>query len=197
MTRPALPALPAIPDTTPTSAPSRAATDSATDSATDAASDADRPLQALLGARPVASAPGAIHGVLTGTLDGFDALDGTPQVRLPGAAQALPARSTVTLRPSMVGASVVLVFEAGDATRPIVLGVLQDPQPGADGIAAATAGADRPQRLVLEAQDDIVLRNRHAAIRLTADGDIEIVGQRVTTRGQRLLRLLSPLIKLN
>ena len=55
----------------------------------------------------------------------------------------------------------------------------------------------RPKSLVLEAQGDLVLRNGHAKITLGAKGDIEIVCASFTTRSQRLLRLLAPLIKLN
>lgn len=55
----------------------------------------------------------------------------------------------------------------------------------------------RPKSLVLEAQGDLVLRNGHAKITLGAKGDVEIVCASFTTRSQRLLRLLAPLIKLN
>jgi hypothetical protein len=55
----------------------------------------------------------------------------------------------------------------------------------------------RPKSVVLEAQGDLVLRNGHAKITLGAKGDVEIVCASFTTRSQRLLRLLAPLIKLN
>lgn len=55
----------------------------------------------------------------------------------------------------------------------------------------------RPKTLVLEAQGDLVLRNGQAKITLGAQGDVEIVCASFTTRSQRLLRLLAPLIKLN
>lgn len=55
----------------------------------------------------------------------------------------------------------------------------------------------RPQSLVLESQGDLVLRNGHAKISLGADGNVEIVCSSFTTRCQRLMRLLAPLIKLN
>jgi hypothetical protein len=55
----------------------------------------------------------------------------------------------------------------------------------------------KPKTLVLEAEEDIVIRNKFAKIRISAAGDIEIVGKSMTSRSQRLLRLLAPLIKLN
>ncbi len=57
--------------------------------------------------------------------------------------------------------------------------------------------AAKPKTLVLEAQEDIVIRNKSAKIRISASGDIEIVGKSMTSRSHRLLRLLAPLIKLN
>jgi hypothetical protein len=54
-----------------------------------------------------------------------------------------------------------------------------------------------PGAITLEAEGDIVLRNRGARIRLGADGEVEIACKRFTTRSQRLLQLLAPMIKLN
>ena len=158
---------------------------------------ADAPLQALLAARGLGSSPAPFHGAVTGELAGFNELDGSPLVTSPHHATPVPARSVVELLPAMAGRPVVLMFDGGDPSRPLVMGVVHSPRPGAEGVVPADALAARPRTLVLEAQDEIVLRNRHAKIRLTADGDIEVTGTSFTTRTQRLLRLLSPLIKLN
>ena len=157
----------------------------------------EAPLQALLAARPLASLPMPFLGAVTGVFAGFDELDGSPLVTSPHHAEPVAARSVVELLPAQAGQPVVLMFDGGDPRRPLVMGIVQAPRPGAEGVVPAEALAARPRTLVLEAQDDIVLRNRHAKIRLTADGDIEVTGTSFTARTQRLLRLLSPLIKLN
>lgn len=100
-----------------------------------------------------------------------------------------------------------LTLAEGDA----VLVWLQD-QTGSAGVLLGRTGpysgatepvvtpaefAARPQTLVLEAQGDVVIRNGQAKLTLGAQGDVEIVCTSYTTRSQRLLRLLAPLIKLN
>jgi hypothetical protein len=55
----------------------------------------------------------------------------------------------------------------------------------------------KPKTLTFEAEEEIVIRNKCAKIKISATGDVEIVGRSVTSRSQRLLRLLAPLIKLN
>jgi hypothetical protein len=57
--------------------------------------------------------------------------------------------------------------------------------------------AAKPKTLLLESEEDIVIRNKYAKIKISAAGDIEIVGKSLISRSQRLLRLLAPLIKLN
>jgi hypothetical protein len=83
------------------------------------------------------------------------------------------------------------------ALKGIVLGRIGPYQDGPEGIVPADELATRPKRLVLESQGDIVLRNSRAKLTLSAEGDVEIVSESVTTRSHRLLRLLAPLIKLN
>lgn len=228
---------------------------------------------------PVAAAQPPVHGTVIGELVSLADGGSTPFVRHGTAGSPpLAARTIVDLRAAAPGAAVVLSFDGGDATRPIVMGLVQaftaagagpaetvapaapalrhgrvlsvgddgavsvsapgDAQPiacrvlqtgvappvlnagdevmlwqapgtravvlGRVGAAAADepvlpagALAERPPTLVLEAQGDIVLRNAHARIKLGADGDIEIVGASLTSRTQRLLRLLAPLIKMN
>jgi hypothetical protein len=83
------------------------------------------------------------------------------------------------------GGTGVVLGRTGSYTPPAETGVAQD------------AFVGRQQTLVLEAEGDVILRNRQARIKLGADGDVEIVCASFTTRSHRLLRLLAPLIKLN
>ena len=146
-------------------------------------------LAALL-ALPAALQPGRVVTATDGAL---------VEVQLPGLPHSLACRvlnsagSALALDPG----DEVLVWFDPQAESGIVLGRVgvyaQPPQPVRDAQAADT----RPDVLVLEAQGDVVIRNRHARLKLGADGDIEILGTSLTSRSQRLLRLLAPMIKLN
>ncbi|ANH67320.1 hypothetical protein [Mitsuaria sp. 7] len=124
--------------------------------------------------------------------------DGCMRVSVPGLDQ--PLRCEV-LHPETPGAMVsggdaVLVWlEGGD--RGVILGRIGPARAASPAVTEAAAFAARPKTLVLEAQGDIVLRNGHSRLRLGENGDVEIVCNSFATRSQRLLRLLSPLIKFN
>ena len=126
------------------------------------------------------------------------------EVQWPGTTQSLACRvlhsggSALALEP---GDDVLVWFDPQGETG-IVLGRIgayaQPPQPVNQPVNdAPRAASPPPDALVLEAQGDIVIRNRHARLKLGADGDIEILGTSLTSRSQRLLRLLAPMIKLN
>lgn len=92
----------------------------------------------------------------------------------------------------------VLVWVPGpESTSGVLLGRTGPYRAPAQPVVPATEFASRPQTLVLEAQGDLILRNAHAKISIGAQGDVDIVCTSYTTRSQRLLRLLAPLIKLN
>ena len=125
---------------------------------------------------------------------------GDVTVRLEGAMQVLACQ---VLHAGSHGARLfsddrVLVWRADETSRTgVVLGTIGPYTEPAEAVASAAQIAARPQQLVLEAQGDIVLRNSHAKLTLSADGDVEVVCNSHTTRSHRILRLLAPLIKLN
>ena len=86
----------------------------------------------LLSRRPIGNASPvsvAAAAVTTARFAGFDLQDQplvTDLACLPG--QVVTARTTVVLRREMIGRPCVIVFENGDVQRPILLGVMQDPQ---------------------------------------------------------------------
>jgi hypothetical protein len=141
-----------------------------------------------------------IHGVLVGRLVAL-AEDGlTPLVSFPAqpGTTALPARSTVDLQPAHIGRELVLMFEAGCADKPIVTGLLR----GATNLPeAAPAGqveidADG-QRLLISAQEQVVLRCGKASITLTKAGKVIIQGAYISSRSTGINRIKGGSVQLN
>ena len=92
----------------------------------------------------------------------------------------------------------VLVWVPPGAELGVLLGRV-GPYEGGSSVAGEGAAqpTQRVRRLVLEADDEVVLRNRHARLRLGADGEVELSCAGFTARSRRLLSLLAPMIKLN
>lgn len=140
-------------------------------------------------------APGVVVGVLLAITDGGN----TPLVGFgaPGEA-AWPARSIVDLHGAHVGCSVVLQFESGDPSRPIVMGVLRGdagwPLPGRP--AQVEVDADG-QRLVVSAKEQLVLRCGKASITLTRAGKVLLEGTYVLSRSSGVNRIKGGSVQLN
>src|SRR6185436_7368320 len=111
--------------------------------------------------------PARIEGVVIGTLLELDVI-GSPRVDYPGnGAGALPARTLAALDSGKVGRQVALMFEAGDPSKPIVLGVLQRPgRPDPKPVRVEMDG----ETLVLTGRKEVVLRCGKASITLTRAG---------------------------
>ena len=107
--------------------------------------------------------------------------------------QGVIARSTVDLYGAHVGRGVLLVFEGGDAARPIVIGVLREagtwPPP-------AQVDADG-QRMVVSAKEQLVLRCGKASITLTKAGKVLIEGSYVSNRSTGVNRISGGSVHLN
>jgi hypothetical protein len=115
---------------------------------------------------------------------------GFAQVQLLGAERIIECAALQSSERGLsvaTGDEVLVWLEQSESPSGVVLG----------RIGAFQLGGARPQSLTLEAEEDIVIRNKSAKIRISSAGDIEIVGKSFTSRSQRLLRLLAPLIKLN
>lgn len=146
-------------------------------------------------------APVPLHGVWVGELlaltpdDGMTALVLVPAVQ-PGA--ALRARSTVDLHGAHIGHQVVVVFEQGDARRPIVTGVIRG-QPGwplPTPPAQVEVDADG-ERMVVQAREQLVLRCGQASITLTKAGKVLIQGAYVSSRSSGVNRIKGGSVQLN
>lgn len=131
-------------------------------------------------------------GVSVARFVGFDA-DDHFLINTVGGEPALPAASSVALRESDIGASVVVAFDGGDARRPVILGRLQqrEAQPASP---VARLDADR---LVLQAEREIELRCGEASIVLTRAGKVLIKGAYVLSRSKGANRIKGAYVDIN
>ena len=144
--------------------------------------------------------PGQQSGVVIGQLIGITNEGRTPLVfypEQPGTA-ALFARTVVDLHGPHIGCQVVLMFEAGDPAKPIVMGVLHegggwplDEQPN-----QVEVDADG-NRLIVTAKEQIVLRCGKASIILTRAGKVLIQGSYVLSRSSGVNRIKGGSVQLN
>lgn len=132
-------------------------------------------------ALPSERPPRAITGTIVGALQGLDEA-GRPLVDFPGNASGrlLPARTAVPLTTGEVGRELVLTFDGGSPLRPIVLGLLL-PDPAGSAPEAVPVQVDG-RKLVVSAQDQLVLRCGEASITLTSAGKVLIRGDYVLSR---------------
>jgi phage baseplate assembly protein gpV len=155
--------------------------------------------QLLRGLDDTAAAP-ALTGIVVGELVGIANEGGTPLVLFPGQAgtAALAARTVVDLHAPHIGGQVVLMFDGGDPSMPVIMGVLRgragwplDAQPG--HVQADVDGA----RLIVSAHDELVLRCGKASITLTRDGKVTIRGTHVFSRSSGVNRVKGGSVQLN
>ena len=156
-------------------------------------------LTPLLAARPVRPAALPLPEVVVGELVALADDGHTPLVRYssqPGSA-ALRARSVLDLHGAHVGRPVVLQFAGGDATRPIVMGVLREaPATPADGPGQVQVDADG-ERLIVRATDQLVFQCGKASITLTKAGKVLIQGTHVSSRSTGVNRVQGGSVQLN
>lgn len=137
-------------------------------------------------------APESGTGPVVGRLCGLDE-HGGPFVCFDGAPceTPIPARSVIPLSSADVGREVVLLFERGDAARPLVMGVLwtQRPEPLRTEIDG--------EKLVFTADREIVLRCGAASMTLTRAGKVLIQGAYVLSRSSGANRIKGAVVEIN
>jgi hypothetical protein len=149
----------------------------------------------LLGASPIA----ACQGVVIGTLAGF-ADSGEPLVDFPGnpSNASLAAPTTVAVGPDDLGRRLVLQFIGADLRRPVVLGLLQSPEPTPSEAEAPAPDVELDgQRVTLTAQREIVLRCGKASITLTRAGKVLIRGAYLLSRSSGVNRIKGGSVQVN
>jgi len=136
-----------------------------------------------------------IDGVVIGVLVGFGA-EREALVAFPGNPNpaGIAAKATVSLGADDIGCQLALVFENGAADRPLVIGRIVDPQaPRTEPPVAEVDG----ERVVFEAEREIVLRCGKASITLTRAGKILIRGTYVLSRSSGANRIKGGSVQIN
>lgn len=132
-----------------------------------------------------------IDGIVIGTLADFDS-SGSPAIDYPGNALGrLAARSTVALTPADRGREVAVMFEAGDAGKPIIIGLVHHPVP-----VPVEATVDQ-KRLVFTAEQEIELRCGKSSITLTRAGKVIIRGEYLLSRSSGVNRIKGGSVQIN
>ena len=156
---------------------------------------------------PVAARPAAFEetvtalpSVVVGELVALTDDGRTPLVLYPGqpGTGAQRARSVIDLQGAHIAQPVVLMFEGGDPTRPIVMGVLRqrDGWPEAEAPAQVQVDADG-ERLIVSAKDQLVLKCGKASITLTKAGKVLIQGSYLLSRSTGVNRIKGGSVQLN
>lgn len=157
-----------------------------------------RPLVEAPVSRPVEPLPAA--GVQFGELVALTNEGRTPLVLFsgqPGSA-AIAARTTVDLHGGHIGKQVVLMFEAGNPARPIIMGVLREGEgwPLEQKPHQVEIDADG-ERMIVSAHEQLVLRCGKASITLTKAGKVLIKGSYVLSRSSGVNRVKGGSVLLN
>jgi hypothetical protein len=136
-------------------------------------------------------------GVTVGSLVAMTDDGRTPLVVYPGqtGTAAVRARSVVDLHGAHIGREVVLMFAGAE---PIVMGVLREGSgwPVEERPGAVSVDADG-ERLVVTAQEQLVLRCGSASITLTRAGKVLIEGEYLSSRSRGVNRIKGGSIQLN
>lgn len=137
--------------------------------------------------------------------------DGAPMVDFPGSPASSPvmALTTVSVHRQHVGRQVALLFNRGDVSAPVIMGMIQNPldsvlelqpsstkegeKPGKTGDEVYIDG----NKLVLEGKEQVVLKCGEASITLTKAGKILIRGKYVLSRSGGVNRIMGGSVQIN
>jgi len=140
-----------------------------------------------------------VYGIVIGQFIGLDA-GCRPLVMFPGqtGTAAIPARTTVPPQHIPMGTDIVLQFDQGDVAKPVVLGVIQTPDRPMESLPAEKVQREcNGKRLLVSAQDEIVLRCGDASITLTRAGKVLINGTYVSSRAKGTHRIKGGNVQIN
>jgi Domain of unknown function (DUF6484) len=146
------------------------------------------------GLREKSPRPERIDGVVIGRLVAWTGSSPRVSHRYAASEHGDAARFAVAMTAEDVGREVALLFEGGSPERPIVMGFIHGSVPVR--LAGAEAEADG-ERLVFNAEKEIVLRCGDASITLTRAGKILIRGTYVSSRASNVNRIQGGSVEIN
>jgi len=150
--------------------------------------------------RPAVVSPGALGSVVLGELLGLKDHGRRPLVAYPGQSgtAAMAARSVVDLHASHVGRQVLLVFEDGNPSRPIILGTLRPDEGAPFETRPGQMEIDSDgERLIVSAKEQLVLRCGQASITLTKNGEVLLRGTYLSTHASGVNRIKGGSVQIN
>jgi uncharacterized protein DUF6484 len=106
--------------------------------------------------------------------------------------ELVPARSLVPVTERVVGLDVVLTFEDGDPSRPIVMGLIQSAQ-----AAVPREVKLDDETLILTAKKEVVIQCGEASITLTRAGKLLMRGKYVLSSSSGVNMIKGGVIRLN
>lgn len=130
-----------------------------------------------------------VLGVVRGLISDFSA-DGYPLVDcyMNRSSTPTPALSLTHLTVQDLGREVVLMFEDGDLSRPIIMGLVQPP---------ITKAQVDEQRLDLTASEQMTLRCGKASLTLTSAGKVLIRGEYVSSSSSGVNCIKGAAVRIN
>jgi len=141
-----------------------------------------------------------VNAPTVAVLEGFD-LEDRPIVTYKNvlAGERVAGRTTVALKRSQIGSSVVVVCENGDARLPIVMGVIESrsTRPAISDVKAPTLIEVDDERYLVTAEREIVLRCGEASITLTRAGKVIIKGTYVLSRSSGYNKIKGAAVDIN
>lgn len=104
------------------------------------------------------------------------------------AAEVAPEIERELISDALTQRELVLV-EVAEGATPVIVGVLQTRRPREIHLKAAVVH--------IEGEREVLLRSGRGAVRVREDGDIEIVGSRISAASRGLFRLVGRILRLN
>jgi len=155
-----------------------------------------------------------VNGVIIGMVTGIRT-DGKPLVAYSGNQSDLPvaANSTIALTSDAIGREVALLFEDGEISKPIIMGLIHNeslapeviPDSTDRGISVGRWSPDTEnqnltldgERVELTAENEIVLKCGKSSITLTRAGKVIIRGAYISTRSSGANRIKGGSVQIN
>jgi len=150
-----------------------------------------------------------ITGAVVGTVTGFErgevlvSVQNSGKVRL--VARTLAGFDDATLqRAARDQAQAVLLFEGGDPSRPLLVGLLRSPTPLVDAILAEPLPSQQEKvarvdgkRVVIEGREEVVLQCGKASLTLRPDGKVVLRGVEVISQADRVNKIRGGKVQIN